>query len=367
MKLMKTPRKVDIEITNRCNLRCKYCFHFSSPADVPHELPKEDWFKFFEELKDCAVTDVCLSGGEPFIREDLKEIIQAIVRNRMRFNILSNGTLITDEIAYFIASTGRCNEVQVSIDGSIPITHDSFRGKGSFFKAVQGINHLLKNKVPVGVRVTIHKENVSDLENIARLLLEDIGLPSFSTNSASYMGLCRKNPEQILLTVAERTLAMQKLLKLTEKYEGRISALAGPLAEAQEWLEMQKARGEAVDCISNRGYLTGCGGIMDSIAVRADGVMVPCSQMPHLELGKINRDNLKDIWQNHPELIKLRQRSSIPLSSFEFCKGCQYINYCTGNCPAIAYTLCGEINHPSPDACLRKFLAEGGRLPERTA
>ena len=46
--------------------------------------------------------EVTLAGGEPFIREDLKEIIGGIVRNRMRFAILSNGTLITDEMAAFL-------------------------------------------------------------------------------------------------------------------------------------------------------------------------------------------------------------------------------------------------------------------------
>lgn len=364
MKLIPTPRKVDIEITSRCNLRCKYCFHFSSPSDVVDDLPKEEWFVFFEELRDCAVTEVCLSGGEPFIREDLGGIINSIISNRMRFHILSNGTLITDDIAALIASTRRCNEVQVSIDGSVSITHDSFRGKGSFYKAVEGIKHLLNHKVPVGVRVTIHKQNVDDLENIARLLLEDIGLPSFSTNSASYMGLCRKNPDQILLSSDERTRAMKTLLKLTEKYEGRIGALAGPLAEARDWLEMEQALKQGLTALPNRGYLTGCGGPMDTIAVRADGVLIPCSQLPHIELGRINRDNLKDIWQNHPELNRLRQRNLIPLSDFEFCRGCDYINYCTGNCPALAYTLYGNENHPSPDTCLRRFLEEGGRLPK---
>ena len=57
----------------------------------------------------------------------------------MRFDILSNGTLITDEMAAFLASTGRCDGIQVSIDGSIPMTHDVFRGEGNFLKAIRGI------------------------------------------------------------------------------------------------------------------------------------------------------------------------------------------------------------------------------------
>jgi SynChlorMet cassette radical SAM/SPASM protein ScmE len=364
MKLMKTPRSVDLSITNRCNLRCTYCSHFTGAGDVGQDLPKEEWLQFFEELNRCALMNVTLEGGEPFCRKDLEELIEGIVCNRMRFNILSNGTLITDEMAGFLASTGRCDGVQVSIDGSIPMTHDACRGEGNFLKAMRGIKALQKYGVPVPIRVTIHKHNVRDLENVAKLLLEEVGLSGFSTNAASYLGLCRKNTEQVQLTVEERSLVMDTLLKLNEKYSGRISASAGPLAEGKKWLEMEKLLAEEMDPISEGGYLTGCNGLISKLAVRADGVVVPCSQMGHIELGRINRDNLQEVWQENPELKRLRERHKIPLSDFEFCQECEYINYCTGNCPALAYTILGRENHPSPDACLKRFLEAGGRLPE---
>jgi SynChlorMet cassette radical SAM/SPASM protein ScmE len=103
---------------------------------------------------------------------------------------------------------------------------------------------------------------------------------------------------------------------------------------------------------------------METLAVRADGVMVPCSQMSHIELGRINTDDLQEVWQEDSELKSLRERHKISLNEFEFCQGCAYINYCTGNCPALAYTILGKENHPSPDACLKRFLEAGGRLPE---
>ncbi|MGQ9611048.1 MAG: SynChlorMet cassette radical SAM/SPASM protein ScmE [bacterium] len=361
---MKTPKTIDIDITNRCNLRCIYCSHFTSAGDVENDLPKEEWIKFFEELNRCAVISVNISGGEPFFRKDLKDIIEGIISNRMRFSITSNGTLITDEMAEFISSTGRCDFVQVSIDGSIPIVHDMFRGEGNFQKAINGIKILQKYNVPTTVRVTIHKQNVKDLENIAKFLLEDIGLPSFSTNSASYMGLCRQNSELVQMTAEERSIAMEKLLELSKKYGNRISASAGPLSEGRTWVRTERDRREGKK--GNKGFLTGCGGPFTKLAVRADGVIVPCNQLSHIELGKINQDSIEDIWQNHPELIKLRERCNIPLSNFEFCQGCDYIEFCTGNCPALSYNLVGEVNHPSPDACLRRFLAEGGKLPDES-
>lgn len=364
---MKTPKELELAITHGCNLRCKYCFHFTSPGDVEHDLPKEEWLQFFEELNRCAVMKLILSGGEPFSREDLPELIEGIVRNRMRFNILSNGTLITEEMSAFLASTGRCNSVQVSIDSSIPTTHDAFRGRGSFFKAIQGISHLQKHRVAVAVRVTIHRRNVRELEGVAKLLLEEIGLPSFSTNSASYMGLCRQNVEEVTLTTRDRSLAMETLLRLHKKYNGRINAAAGPLEEARTWSQMERCRLEGRESMPGRGCLTSCRGVMSKLAVRADGVIVPCILISGSELGRINRDDLKELWQNHPELERFRERRRIPLSSFEFCQGCEYTNYCAGGCPATAYELEGEEHHPSSAACLRRFLADGGKLPDESS
>lgn len=364
MRLMKTPKSLDLSITNRCNLRCAYCSHFTSAGDSGNDLPKEEWFRFFEELNRCAVLDVTLEGGEAFMRKDIRELIEGIIQNRMRFSILSNGTLITDDMAAFLAGTGRCNGVQVSIDGSIANTHDTFRGVGSFERAVTGLKYLQKHHIPVTVRMTIHRRNVNDIEETARFLLEDLKLPGFSTNAASHMGLCRSHADDVQLTVDERSMAMETLLKLNEKYNGRIGATAGPLSQARNWVKMEQARKENREGFRDCGYLRSCGGVFSKMAVRADGTMVPCPQMSHMELGRINRDNLKDVWLNSPELAKLRERRDIRLGDFEFCRGCDYIPFCRGSCPALAYTIVGEENHPSPDTCLRQFLEAGGKLPE---
>lgn len=364
MNVMNTPRSLDLEITTRCNLRCKYCSHFSTAGDVHKDLPGEEWLNFFKELNECSVLNVTLEGGEPFCREDLKDLLKGIVKNRMRFDVLSNGTMITDEMAAFIYSTGRCDGIQVSIDGSGPETHDSFRGEGNFSRAVTGIEILKRHNIPVSVRVTIHRKNFDDLDRIAEFLLDKIGLPDFSTNSASFLGLCRKNSEKVQLKPVERSLVMKKLIDLNKKYNDRISATAGPLADARSWAIMEQARKEGRANIPGRGYLRGCGGPNDKLAVRADGVIIPCSQMPHIELGRINRDSLREIWIKHPELERLRNRVNIPLMDFEFCRGCDYIEYCSGNCPALAHSYTGMENHPSPDGCLRLFLENGGILPD---
>jgi SynChlorMet cassette radical SAM/SPASM protein ScmE len=363
MRVMSSPSSMEVAITGKCNLRCLYCFHFTSALDVPKDLPTEEWLTFFEELGRLAVLKVTLEGGEPFIRPDLPEIIEGIVKNRMRFNILSNGTLITEELAAFLAGTGRCEGVQISLDGSRPETHDACRGQGNFGKALMGLENLKRHEVPVQVRVTINRNNLEDLPEVARFLLEDLGLPGFSTNSADYMGVCRSQAQKVQLSVAQRSRAMSLLWELKEKYPGRISANAGPLAEARDWGNIIQARQEGRGPEPGRGHLVSCGGTFQRLGVRCDGVIVPCLLMSHLELGRINRDDLKEIWLHHPEITRIRQRSLISLRDFPFCRDCQYLAHCSGGCPAVAYTRTGKDEHPNPDSCLKRFLEEGGRLP----
>lgn len=358
---MKTPKSVDIEITSRCNLQCTYCFHRSSPADTGKELSTEEWLSFFDELGRCAVMEVTIGGGEPFIRKDLKDLINGIIKNRMRYSILSNGGLITREMANFIASTGRCNSVQISIDGSNPAIHDKFRGTGSFDGAIRGITTLQSSGIKVTSRVTITRYNIDDLENIAELLLDTIGMDFISTNSVCHLGRARTHEDEVTLSVEEQCRAMENLMLLARKYKNRIIATAGPLAQVRSYQEMESARLEG-RTLPGRGYLTGCGCMWSKMAVRPDGVMVPCGMLSHIELGRINQVHLSEVWQSHPDFIRLRNRYTIPLTTFDSCRACEYIMTCTGNCPASSYTRIHDVYAPSPDGCLKQFLHEGGHI-----
>jgi radical SAM protein with 4Fe4S-binding SPASM domain len=85
--------------------------------------------------------------------------------------------------------------------------------------------------------------------------------------------------------------------------------------------------------------------------------------LSHMELGKINQDSFQEVWRKNKGLLKLRHRYDISLENFAECAPCIYRPYCTGNCPGLAFTLTGNVNQPSPDACLQRFLAQGGKMP----
>jgi SynChlorMet cassette radical SAM/SPASM protein ScmE len=355
--LMPTPRELDLEITSRCNARCKYCYYLNNEEVTYEDLPTSRWLEFFEEMGRARVMRVCVGGGEALLREDFFELIDGIVRNRMRFQLMTNGRLITPEIARRLRETGRCESVQVSLDGSRAAVHESMRGKGSFKPALNAIRVLREAGLPTTVRVTIHPRNLDDLSATARLLLEEICLPAFSTNSASSLGTRTKYGDSILLTPAQRLRAIRIMAELDARYPGRIQAAAGPLADWKAFNEMESARLSGKP-IPGRGRLVGCGSLFSRMTVRADGAYVPCVTLPQIVLGYIGKDLLAKVWRTSPRFNTLRRRNRIPLERFEECRGCEYLSSCTGSCAGSALSLTGDANRPSPDSCLRRFKKE---------
>ena|SRR3990167_6555585 len=85
----------------------------------------------------------------------------------------------------------------------------------------------------------------------------------------------------------------------------------------------------------NRSAETDCG-------QGADGVIVPCIQLSHIELGRINKDALYEVWHKHLELENLRARRSISLSDFEFCNGCGVHQLLLRELPGACVYACGR-------------------------
>ena len=357
------PKSIDLSLTGKCNLHCAYCFYHDE-MQARKDLPCEEWITFFDELKRLGVRDGTLSGGEVFVRPDLWELIDWLIDSRMRYSILSNGTLV-DEKTILQFEKGRrflrLSSIQISIDGSCAEVHDKSRGRGSFEKAVRGLRLLKEAGFPVTVRVTVNRYNVNDLNNIARLLLDDIGLKSFSTNDVMPIGSGCNNQPRIALSTRQQMMAIFSLTRLAEQYNGRITATAGPLAKWQCYREMELARSTGET--TNRwkmGYLTACGCVYNKISVHHDGIITPCNILAKLALGRINQDSITDVWKGHPILKALRDRRKILMNEVSGCEDCEWASYCNGSCPGLAYEMTGDFNLANPRDCYRRFLKDTG-------
>ena len=363
------PKSLNISITGKCNLACRYCFYAAEMAGL-NDLPAAAWLKFFERLGQIGIMDVSLTGGEALLRPDIFELIDGIISNRMRYNILSNGTLITAKLLRQF-ETGkrrlRLDYIQVSIDGSRAGIHDLSR-PGSFTRAVAGLRMLKEAGFPVVVRVTINRHNLDDLENIAGLLLDDIGLHSFGTNEAMPVGSGCRSDADMSLSAPEKQRAMEIIGRLQLRYPERLRANAGPQAKLKMYAEMVQARrtGEKPKTWA-MGYLSACGCVFSHIDILHDGSIVPCSMMPELVLGTIQKDDLLTIWNDHPIMTAMRERRNIPMTAVPGCESCEWNTFCNGSCPGLAQQLTGDFNRANPEDCFRNYLHETGENYELRA
>ncbi len=359
LKVVSSPKRVDIAITGKCNLACQYCF-YADEMVARTNLSTEQWLSFFEELGQLGVMSVTLTGGEVFTRPDLFELIDGIIANRMRYSLLSNGTMITEEVLAKFAigkRRQRLDSIQISVDGSSADVHDLSRPK-SFGRALRGLKLLKEAGFPVTVRVTINRHNVDDLENVAHLLLKEVGISSFGTNEAYACGATDRTENDVILTPAQRKRAGEVLTSLAEKYDQRIQAQAGPLVLARELKTMDEMLANGQTSWAGRGTLSACGGVFTTLGVMHDGTIVPCMIMSTLNIGKVGVDKLQDVWLNHPTMTALRQRQEIPLGSLETCHDCSYQGFCTGGCPAGAIYANGDFNTRNPMNCYRALKGE---------
>lgn len=304
--------------------------------------------------------NVCLTGGEVFTRPDLFELIDGVTANHMRYQLLSNGTLITERVlAQFEIGKRRqrLDSIQISIDGSCAEVHDLSRPH-SFNSAIRGLRYLMAAKYPVTVRVTVNRYNVDDLENIAHVLLDEVGLPHFSTNEAYPCGATVRGDAGVMLRTAERRKAMRTLSDLAERYHGRITANAGPLVLSRELRKAEELLAQGCTSVPGRGTLSSCGGAFSQLAVLHDGTIVPCHNLSTLHMGQIGVDSLQEIWLNHPVMNAVRLRSWIPLDTLDTCHDCRYQFDCAGGCPGGAVFLTGQLNARNPMDCMRVHKGE---------
>ncbi len=357
--VMSAPRDVDIAVTGRCNLSCKYCF-YADEMVARTDLPTERWLSFFDELGRIGVMNVTLTGGEVFSRQDLFQLIDGVIANRMRYGLLSNGTMITEKVLGQFEMgkrRKRLNSIQVSVDGSRAEIHNLSR-PNSFERVIRGLRLLKEAKFPLTVRVTVNRFNVDDLENVAHLLLDEIGLPGFSTNEAFPCGATNRSEGGIMLTPAQRLKAMRTLSELAQKYNGRIDAQAGPLVLERQFRMIDEQLATGTTRLPARGMLVGCGGVFSKMAVLHDGTIVPCNILSTLRLGTIGVDDFQKVWLSSQLMNAVRQRRTIPLESLETCKGCRYQGFCTGGCPGGAIFLTGQLNARNPMDCYRVHKGE---------
>ena len=240
-------RFVDVAITYRCNMHCEHCSATEMIQDGRPFLSLDDYRLIAKKLLDAGALVFNFTGGDPFMRDDLYDIITCFQPHKALIAVQTNGLLLTKDRLRDLKRLG-VNSINISLDSADPAIHDEFRGTpGAFEHVIQGLQNALAMGFNTGISYTITHDSFGS-EDWGRMLelTSDLGTNMFY-NLAVPIGFWKGQYDN-LLTPEDR----KELLKILQKY---------PHTKTDH---------------ESTYIRRGCGAVKEKIYLTAYGDVIPC-------------------------------------------------------------------------------------------
>jgi len=325
------PKTAYYEVSEKCNLSCKFCYSNSPYAAKPYKGNLVLERKILKKLSDINVLSLILSGGEPLLNEDVFEIVKIAKDMIPNVAITTNGTLIGIEEAKKLRDAG-VDVIQLSVESPKERIHDYLRGEGTFKKTMTAIDNLKKagfEGEKLIITATIMKHNIESLKDFTSFA-EDIGVKSsYSLFQSSGRGKYTAN--KFAVSCGSLLSFYFNLLKesggFPEDSEKHFN-LANDLIAKEIVPKVQN------DC--GIGKLT--------IAVKEKGNLVPC----HLFLSS-DDFILGNILEEGTVEKAVNFVNSLPsIDEVEGCKDCDIRYFCANGCLGSVYFRHNNFNGRNP-------------------
>ena len=158
------PPNLQLFLTHRCNLQCTHCYA-SAGNPLDGEISTSDWIEVIDQFTTMNVGNVVtLSGGEPLVHPEFDKIARHAKNTGCKVYLLTNGVSVTS-LDRARSLTATLDSVQLSLEGTVEDIHDAIRGKGSFQRAITGLDFLLTAGMPVELVFVVLPGNVADLRD----------------------------------------------------------------------------------------------------------------------------------------------------------------------------------------------------------
>jgi MoaA/NifB/PqqE/SkfB family radical SAM enzyme len=237
------PFFVSYQITLRCNRKCVFCNAWR--LKTHRELDTMHAKQVIDELAECDVKVLGITGGEPLMRSDLEEIASHAKRKGLIVGVNTNGTLLTTKRAESIAKV--FDTVFVSLDG-FEETHDAIRGeKGTFREALAGLKNLIltKKDCTVGVNFVLNKMNYKEFVPFCRWI-SDLGV----LVTLFPVGGDEGSSEEYSIPISEADVFVRQVLE-----EKAVNSLLGPSEKVLELIPRYVKGDMPLICDAGRLYL----------------------------------------------------------------------------------------------------------------
>ena len=323
------------ELTYACNLRCRHCLSASGLA-APGELTTSQALRVIDELVEMQVFYANIGGGEPLVRPDFRQIVEHAVGRGLGMKVSTNGVLLDDAAADWIARTPYL-DIQISIDGVSAETNDRIRGRGSFSAARRAMDRLASRGFRFTVNSVVTRANIADLDALHEL----------AGSSGAELRLSRLRPSgrgarawQVLRPTAEQNHRLYRWLMVHPD-----------VATGDSFFHLS-AYGEALPGLN----ICGAGKIVCLIDPVGDVYACPFLIAPEYRAGNVlDEGSFARIWRE--SALFARIRDSDPSDT---CAACPALSLCHGGCMAAKHFTGAALTDPDPDCVRRPSPADQG-------
>lgn len=297
---MTAPHRMDLMISAmekeghwNCNQKCVHCYAAGEPQGKVGELTTEEWKTIIARCRKEKICQLTFTGGEPTLRSDLVELVEASKWFVTRLN--TNGILMTEPLAKELYDAS-LDSVQVTFYSANKEIHNELVGGDHFDQTVAGIRNALKAGLNVSVNTPLCSLNRDYVETLR--FLKDLGVTYVTCSGLIVTGNARTDgSKKLQLTSAE----MEELLANASDYvfaHGMEMDFTSPGWVTEEFLRAHKIN------------VPSCGACLSNMAIAPDGTVVPCqSWLKDEGLGNMLRDKWKTIW-NHKTCVERRKFSA---------------------------------------------------------
>ena len=298
---MTAPHRMDLMVSAmekdggwHCNQKCLHCYAAGQPMGETPELSTEQWKTALALLRKANIPQVTFTGGEPTLREDLAELVQAAAWFVTRLN--TNGRLLTPELCAGLYEAS-LDSVQVTLYSAEGNIHNQLVGTNGFNDTVQGI----RNAVAAGLIVSVNTPLCSLNTHYAETLrfAHSLGVRYVTCSGLIPSGsACGQESRATALTPEQLTDILRQAVDTAEEL-GMELDFTSP-----GWLDEETLRSLGLNLIPS------CGACLSNMAVTPDGKVVPCqSWLSDEPLGDLLHDDWADIW-NSPRCAAIRAESA---------------------------------------------------------
>lgn len=318
---------VSWEATRRCNLRCVHCGSPSEEVDHAAELSTDEVIQAFEQIaQDFDMRQfrhINITGGEPFVREDLIPILRHLSRHPpfRNIDIQTNGIFLANAPEIF-AELRQCGVtgLGISIDG-LQATHDAFRRKeGGFESACRAAQLAVREGFVVTVSTVAHAKNFVELPQLFSLVRQEIRPRVFRLMPIDPIGRVDLDSEYLLS--AEQTQGLVAFLQ--EEY-----ALRSPeYADRQATMVELGCGGWCGTEIEGtfRPFIFHCIAGINNLGILYDGKLASCSNIPRTFIeGDVRHERIRDVWENRYQRYRDKQWKKVgpcaTCDQWQFCHG----------------------------------------------